>query len=99
MVGIPFNDVAHIFAQFIGLVTNANQRHTPALRTGQRWQCDALFCFALKIDPDQNLTRSGSYEGNSLFAEVDEEALKVVTRVTEGDYFYEAWAKDLNAAY
>ena len=39
------------------------------------------------------------YEGYSFFVKVDEEALKAVARITEGEYFYAATAKDLNAVY
>jgi hypothetical protein len=46
--------------------------------------------------PDRTIS---GYQASSLFVKVDEVVLKVVARVTEGDYFYEAWAKDLNAAY
>ena len=39
------------------------------------------------------------YEGYSFFVQVDEETLKSVARITEGEYFYAASAQDLVAAY
>jgi Ca-activated chloride channel family protein len=39
------------------------------------------------------------YEGYSFFVQVDEETLKGVARITEGEYFYAASAEDLVAAY
>ena len=39
------------------------------------------------------------YEGYSFFVKVDEEALKAVARITEGEYFYAASAEQLIAAY
>jgi len=39
------------------------------------------------------------YEGYSFYVKVDEEALKAVARITEGEYFYAASAQDLLAVY
>jgi len=39
------------------------------------------------------------YEGYSFFVKVDEESLKAVARITEGEYFYAASAEQLIAAY
>jgi Ca-activated chloride channel family protein len=39
------------------------------------------------------------YEGYSFFVKVDEETLKAVARITEGEYFYAASAEELVGAY
>ena len=39
------------------------------------------------------------YAGYSLFVKIDEEALKAVARITEGENFYAATEKHLNAVY
>ncbi|MEK9775755.1 MAG: VWA domain-containing protein [Quisquiliibacterium sp.] len=39
------------------------------------------------------------YEGYSFFVRVDEETLKAVARITEGEYFYAGSAQDLMAVY
>ncbi len=39
------------------------------------------------------------FEGWSFYVRVDEEALKAVARVTEGEYFYAGTAEDLRAVY